>query len=423
MSSTDPLVLLEADGAALRARELWRRAFGPGAPYIPIRQPATPGETLTALLQAFWNGWPLTLVDPGWGGSTLQSLGTDPAAVNRAAPYPSAPEPPPDLDFVRGAFLQRPAGRLTLYSSGSTGLPKAVEHGLGTLARGLRLDPRQHPARWGLAYAPTHMAGIQVILQAFLNGNPLFSLLNLSRGEILDRMRLENITHLSATPTFYRLLLPVDPPMEGVRRVSCGGERLEPGLEKQLRLAFPRARLTNLFGTTEAGVLFAAAGGDFTVPPALMDQVRIVDGRLYLHRNLLAALPADRPDSRHEAADRPTDFFPTGDAVEVLERRPLRLRFLGRTGSMVKVAGVPVCLEIVEETLRRHQGVRDARVTAQPNSVTGHLLAADVLPAMPPPGEEALRRFLQQQLPPQAVPRLIRMVDSLPHTRSGKLQR
>ena len=98
--------------------------------------------------------------------------------------------------------------KITLFTSGTTGLPKKVSHSFNSIARQAKRSERHANDVWGFAYNPTHMAGLQVFFQTLLNQNTIVRLFGLDSKEIISEINKNQITHISATPTFYRLLLP-----------------------------------------------------------------------------------------------------------------------------------------------------------------------------------------------------------------------
>jgi acyl-coenzyme A synthetase/AMP-(fatty) acid ligase len=399
--------------------------------------------------------------------------------------------------------LEHSRAELILRSSGSTGGPRAVRHRLGALLRGISVRAEHRQAVWGLAYNPTHIAGVQVYLQALANGNLLVNLWGLGRAEVVERCAAFKVTHLSATPTFYRLLLPVDRPLPALRSITVGGERSDPSLLQRLREQFPAAKVRNIYASTEAGSLFAAEGDEFTVGSAQADLVRCTDGRLWLHRSLLGEFAGDggrdsisdirnsisqpnrnkaglqertertedggqtTEDGRKEAqkaqelegrgqaaeegelktdgrgrrtegsqrgvkgsssaragfAPDAADWYDTGDVVEVTGGQPLRFRIVGRAQGWINVGGEKVNPVEVEAVLTEHPGIALARVYGKRNSVTGQLVAADLVAREPAPSLEEVRRHLVGRLPPFKVPRIVRFVEVLELTRSGKVVR
>ena len=70
------------------------------------------------------------------------------------------------------------------------------------------------------------MAGLQVFFQAFENQNTLVNVFSLARNEVYSLIEKYSVTHISATPTFYRLLLPFEKEYSSVQRITFwGGEK------------------------------------------------------------------------------------------------------------------------------------------------------------------------------------------------------
>ncbi len=145
--------------------------------------------------------------------------------------------------------------KITLFTSGTTGTPKKVSHDFKSITRFVRISEHNRKSIWGFAYNPTHMAGIQVFFQALLNGNSIIRLFGLNTDEIYNEIRNNSITHISATPTFYRLLLPCDEAFPSVEKITSGGERFNEKTFNQLEKIFPNAGITNVYASTEAGTL------------------------------------------------------------------------------------------------------------------------------------------------------------------------
>lgn len=358
-----------------------------------------------ALLASILGGVPVTipagpdLPPPDDVKSTAIDLGPEPLTA----------------DLLAGRIRTAAASwRLRMFTSGTTGRPKSVQHTFQSLTRGARVGPDHRADVWAFAYNTTHFAGLQVFFQAVMNANPMVYVFDLAPGEVLEAVTRYGITHISATPTFYRArVLAAGARLPSVARVTVGGERSDSALVESLRQAFPNAVLRNVYASTEAGSLFAGDGEYFVVGEALASSVRVGEsGELLLHRRLLADPQGD-------------EWFATGDLVETDDGR--RFRFVGRATEMINVGGYKVNPHEVEEAIRRVEGVADATVTSRPSSVTGALLVADVLPKGHEPAspdlEHAIRTRLRECLPPHKIPRVIRVVEELGTSRSGKLKR
>lgn len=350
----------------------------------------------------------MSLEYSGMGGAEFQLRGQGPAEAAFRFRLENVPDCPEELAAaIEGAGETR----VTISTSGSTERPKRVTHTVAALTRAVRLDDTHQRDVWGLAYHPSHIAGLQVFFQAVMNGNTIINLYGLDPAEVLPVMRDHGVTHISATPTFYRLLPHPDIPLTGVRRVTSGGEPLDLSLWKRLRDTFPRARFLNIYASTEAGTLLAARGDWFKIPKALSEHLRVHDGELQIHRSLTGELSGG-----NESA-----WYRTGDLVEITESPgdALWLRFKGRKGQEINIGGFKINPVEVETVLREHGDVRESRVYARPSSVLGSILCCDAVIARPLE-EKELRAFLSERLHPYQIPRIWRFVDCMKTTRSGK---
>ena len=301
---------------------------------------------------------------------------------------------------------------MTLFTSGTTGQPKRVSHSFESICRFVRQSERHQENVWGYAYNPTHMAGVQVFFQALLNGNPIVRLFGLNPSDILAEVQQHQITNISATPTFYRLLLPTTESRPSVTRITSGGERFDDATTNQLRDLFPNAKLTNVYASTEAGTLLASDGEWFSIKPSIADLVRIEDNELLIHRSLLGTTESNVGE-----------WYATGDLVERSPVNQDRFRFVSRATEMINVGGYKVNPSEVEQSLREMPEIRDVRVFAKRNSVLGSIVCCEVVRSVESLEEAAIRAFLQPRLQEFKIPRMIRFVDQIETTRSGKVKR
>lgn len=404
--------------------ELRERVGDDEPEWHPWLRPATAREAVLGVLRALVTGCELTLVDSDFSddellaaGATSDQLGRRVRVAGRR--FSSSAEMVASLraDLNADGFGKAGGLRLGLFTSGSSGLPRQVTHGLASLARSLRLGERHARDVWGLAYNPTHIAGVQVVLQAFFNGNPLVQLFGHPPETVRRAILAEKITHLSATPSFYRLLLTRgDEFAPGcVRSITLGGERCDEVLRKRLSEAFPAARIRNIYASTEAGTLFVSDGEEFFAPTELDGKVRIEGGQLYLAAGLLG-------DFTGGAGATKDGWYATGDTVEITGENPLRWRVTGRAREWVNVGGHKVNPAEVEAVLFTYPGVVDARVYGRANSVLGQILVAELV-AHPAPDEVEVRNHVAARLQSAKVPRLVKFVTEIERGRTGKLKR
>lgn len=304
--------------------------------------------------------------------------------------------------------------QITLYTSGTTGQPKKITHTLKSLSRMVKISDRKKNDVWGFAYNPTHIAGLQVFFQAVLNLNTIVNLFALSSDKILSLIDDYNITNISATPTFYRMLVPGNRKFNSIKRITSGGENFNPALFQRMSEIFPNARILNVYASTEAGSLFASDGDTFSIKEEDAENVKIVEGELLIHKSMLGISDSFQLDG---------DWYKTNDMVELLPDNNLQFKFVGRKNEMINVGGYKVNPGEVEEIINNHPGVTISKVYGRRNSVLGNVLVADVTAGTPDVTEKDLKRYLQEYLQPFKIPRIINLVDAIEVTRTGKLKR
>lgn len=303
---------------------------------------------------------------------------------------------------------------LTLFTSGTTGLPKRVSHTYESLTRNVRLS-NSTDSVWGFAYNSTHMAGLQVFFQALLNQNTIVRLFGRTKNEIIDSITTYKISHISATPTFYRLLLPIETQCNSVIRLTSGGEKFDEATLSRLKTSFPNAKITNVYASTEAGTLLASDGDIFTIKPHTEQYFKIIDNELVIHKSLLG---------KSDAITLRGEWYHTNDLVDVVCESPIRFKFVSRKNEMINVGGYKVNPNEVEETLRLHENICEALVYAKENRILGNIICCDVvLSNNCDLSESALRLFLSNKLQEFKIPRIINFVEKIKVTRTGKLTR
>lgn len=301
---------------------------------------------------------------------------------------------------------------ITLFTSGTTGQPKKIKHPLHNLLRNIKINENQRNLIWGFAYNPTHMAGLQVFLQAIVNGNSLINIFNNSRVEVFEKIKKYNISNISATPTFYRLLLPIEDTFPQVKRITLGGEKSDEKLLENVQKLFPESKINNVYASTEAGAIFSAHGEFFKIKSQLQDFIRVEENELYLHQSLLG---------KSEELDEVKDFYATGDLIEWIDEENKIFKFVSRKNELINVGGYKVNPNEVEEVLLQNPKIKDAKVFGKPNAVLGNILLAEILLFENQDLEEAeIRNYLEEKLQNYKIPRKISFVEEIGVTRTGK---
>ena len=311
--------------------------------------------------------------------------------------------------------IQNSKSEITIFTSGTTGQPKKVLHTVATLTRSVRTGERYVGQIWAYAYNPTHMAGLQVFFQAFENLNTLVNVFNKQRSEVYELINKHNITHISATPTFYRLLLPFEKEYKNVVRVTLGGEKSDSHLYENIKKIFPEAKINNVYASTEAGSLFAAKGDCFQIPENIRDKIEVVDDELLIHKSLLGKSDSFKFEG---------DYYHSGDLIEWVDKESGLFRFKSRKNELINVGGYKVNPGEVENILLSIDGVKQVLVYGKANSILGNVLCADIqLEDGVALTDVEIKKALRSQLQDFKIPRRIKFVEQMSLTRTGKLKR
>ncbi len=273
---------------------------------------------------------------------------------------------------------QRP---LLVLTTGSTGAPKGVRHDWS------RQLARMEHARdgsgqvWLLAYGPQQFAGLQVLIHVLGTGATLVAPSVRRPQAVLDLIFDHVVTHISATPTFWRFLLAEfradSRPLPQLTQITLGGEAAPGALLKELSEKFPSARISHIYAGSEFGSTGSVRDGEDGLPTSLLDgsnesavSLKIVEGELWV-RSSASML------GYHGEDDRPADeWWPTGDLVEVVGDR---IAFRGRKTDVINVGGVKVHPLPIEERIATVHGVKAARVYGRANAMVGAVVAVDVV--------------------------------------------
>ena len=328
-----------------------------------------------------------------------------------------------------------PTATVTILTSGTSGQVKAVRHDWTGLARPVRRVAEGSAQRWLLAFRPHLYAGLQVLLQALLNGGTLVAPGPRDDPNQIARLMADaRVEFASATPSYWRrLVLWADPALLDqlvLRQITLGGEAVDQDILDRLHRAFPSARLVHIYATTELGRCFSVTDGQSGFPISYLQgpsaegvelQVRGQELHVRSANAMRGYIPM--PDAASLARADEDGWFPTGDLVEVAGDR---VRFAGRSSDMINVGGNKVYPLLVEKVIREEPGVADVRVFGQSSSIAGQLVACQIVPAAGEDAEQLRDRVLQRcrtQLDRYQCPRVVLFVDRLELTSAGKIQR
>ncbi|WP_280347236.1 non-ribosomal peptide synthetase [Nocardia neocaledoniensis] len=359
------------------------------------------------------------------------------------------PDPLTDLDRV--APLRAANTAYVIFTSGSTGRPKGVAVPHAAIVNQLRWKTTEFGLTTQDAVLLKTAASFDLSVWEFWSTAVCGGRLVIAAPDghrdpqyLAELMRREGVTTLHAVPSMLDALLTVPFPA-AVRRVLAIGEALPPALVRRFTAAAPGTALFNVYGPTEAAVSIThhrvSDSDTDTVPigrPVWNSQVYVLDarmrpvpagvpGELYLAGTQLASGYLDRPDLTAERfVANPfragTRLYRTGDLAAWNAHGELEYR--GRTDFQLKIRGFRIETAEIDAVLAEHADVGFAVTVGRENQAGATVLVSYVVPE---PGHELVAAELLDRaarvLPAHMVPATVVVLDAVPLTSVGKLDR
>ncbi|MEV0252350.1 amino acid adenylation domain-containing protein [Nocardia sp. NPDC050712] len=415
-----------------------------GAGFVPV-DPNYPAERIAHMLADSGATLGLTVkaaavsLVPADGAATIEWLDLDSIdAEERSAAPVSDPERVRPLRASNVAYL--------VYTSGSTGVPKgvAVTHaGLaGYSAEQCERFTLTPESRTLHAATPSFDGAVLELLLATGAASTMVVVPTDVYGgaDLAELLRAQRVTHMFITVA---ALASIDPTgLTDLRAVFTGGESWSPDLVR--RWAIDGRQFHNAYGPTETTIIVNFSeplepGTDLTIGAPIRGITEwVLDerlhpvpagvvGELYIAGDQLANGYHRRPGltaSRFVA----TPWLPgvrmyrTGDVVRWTAGG--EIEFVGRNDFQVKVRGFRIELGEIDAVLAEHESV-DFAVTVGRKSAGGTIMLVSYVHAAPGQTVEvaALTGYAQQRMPAHMVPSSIMVLDEIPLTPVGKLDR
>lgn len=299
---------------------------------------------------------------------------------------------------------------LVLFTSGSTGEPKAALHSFPRLLEKYRT---RRPALRTLAFLLLdHIGGINTLFHILSNGGAIVALEERNPDSICAAIERHAVELLPTTPTFLNLLLLSEAyrrhDLSSLKQITYGTEPMPEATLRRLHALLPGVRLSQTYGLSELGILRASSRSSDSLWVKLGGEgveTKIVDGILRV-RSASAMLGYLNAPSPFDAEG----WFDTQDEVRVEGEF---FQILGRRSEIINVGGQKVYPAEVESVLMDLPNVRDVVVSGEPNPITGQMVAA-CFNLDEPETLDSLRRRVREHcrpvLPPFKIPSRVEIV-------------
>jgi amino acid adenylation domain-containing protein/thioester reductase-like protein len=345
----------------------------------------------------------------------------------------------------------------TIYTSGSTGKPKGVQV-MHRSAVNLYKSMSQLP---GLTAQDTLLALSSIcfdmsVLELFLPLSVGAKIALVSRevatdgSRLADAMTASGVTMMQATPSTWQLLLATGWQGNDGLKILCGGEAMTPKLAEQLLARC--TELWNMYGPTETTVwstlyqIKSSSDNIYVGYPIANTQIYLIDpqcrrrgdvlkqvtsgqsGEILIGGDGLARGYLNRPEMTAEkfvpdsfSAKPGARLYKTGDLGRLLPDG--NIQYMGRADHQVKIRGYRIELGDIDAALSQYPDIREAAVIVREDGVSEKRLVAYVVSKTNTNLGFELRGYLKEKLPEYMVPSTFVMLDAMPLTPNGKIDR
>jgi long-chain acyl-CoA synthetase len=309
---------------------------------------------------------------------------------------------------------------LVLFSSGSSGQPKASVHCLPSLLQ--RYFHSRLPRCTMAMLAFDHIGGLNTLFYTMASLGCLVVPDDRSINNVCHAIQRHKVELLPTSPSFLNLLLLAEGAkrfdLSSLKLITYGAEVMSQVTLAALRRALPDVQLRQTYGLTELGILPSKSlSNDSLLVQVGSDEyeTKVVHDVLYIRSTfaMLGYLNEENPFDDE-------GWFNTGDVVRQVGDY---YRILGRRSGIINVAGHKVYPAEVEDIILQLPEVTDATVYGEPHAWVGEIVAANVCLTQKLSVSELKHRivdYCRSRIPEFMIPTNVRIVNTPTLTWRGK---
>ncbi|HTQ03954.1 MAG TPA: long-chain fatty acid--CoA ligase [Polyangiaceae bacterium] len=309
-------------------------------------------------------------------------------------------------------LVERGHPGLVIFSSGSTGSPKAILHDLAAILGKFRQVRQKKTTLTFLLF--DHIGGIDTMLNTFASGGTVVTVPQRTPELVAKAIEAHRVHTLPTSPTFLNLFLISgvwqERDLSSLKVIAYGTEPMPESTLKRLHEIFPDVSLVQTYGMSELGVLRSRSkSNDSLFIKFTGDEfkTKVVDGILWVKADTAMLGYLNAPGLFD--AD---GWLNTQDAVEVDGEY---MRILGRASDLINVGGQKVYPAEVENALLQLENVEEVAVFGKAHPMMGQIVAARFNLKQPEPLDLFKRRmnaFCRERLAKYQIPVVVELADA-----------
>lgn len=305
---------------------------------------------------------------------------------------------------------------LILFSSGSTGKPKAMIHNFDNLVEHYK-DKKEKSINMILFLMFDHIGGLNTLLNILSMGATMIIPENRNADDVCKLLQDYKIMVLPSSPTFLNLILMNKSnekyDLSNLRMITYGTEAMPESLLNRLKLAFPKVKFLQTFGTSETGIANTLSKSSNSTFMKIDDpelEYKIVDNELWLKSKtqIIGYLNASMDSFTEDG------WFKTGDLVETTDDGYIKI--IGRNKEVINVGGEKVLPNEVESVVLEIHEIEDCMVYGEPNIITGQTVVCDVVlkdGLLQNEIKKIVRKFCKDKLDAYKIPTKVNIVNKV----------
>ena len=321
--------------------------------------------------------------------------------------------------------LLREKGRpgLVLFTSGTSGVPKAAVHDLPMLLEKFRQKRTALRTLNFLLF--DHWGGLNTLFHILSNGGVVIATRDRTPDNICKLVEKHRIELLPASPTFLNLMLlsgaHEQSDMSSLKIISYGTEPMPESTLIRMEHDFPGVKLLQTYGLIELGVLRSKSENNNSLWVKVGGEgykTRVIDGMLQIKAEsaMMGYLNAPSPFTKD-------GYFITGD--EVLQKGEY-IKILGRRSQIINVGGEKVYPQEVENVILEMVNIAEVTVFGEKNPIMGNIVCAKIRPETEvslKAFKNDVKKYCRERLASFKVPVKIRVVQEIQYGERFKKRR